>query len=46
MDEVTLTATKKVGPVDATLALINTSSDDDSIDGNTVQAYITVPFSL
>ncbi len=46
MDEVTLTATKKVGPVDATLALINTSSDDDTIDGNTVQAYITVPFSL
>ena len=46
MNEITLTATKKVGPVDATLALINTSSDDDSIDGNTVQAYLTVPFSL
>ncbi len=46
MNEITLTATTKVGPVDATLALINTASDDDSIDGNAVQAYITVPFSL
>ncbi len=55
MDEITLTATKKVGPVDATIALINTSSDgkftdkkgiDHPIDGNTVQAYLTVPFSL
>jgi len=46
MDEATLTATTKVGPVDATLALINTSSDDDALDGNTVQAYLTVPFSL
>jgi len=46
MDEITLTATKKVGPIDATVALINTSSDDDAIDGNTIQAYLTVPFSL
>jgi len=46
MNELTLTATKKVGPVDATVALINTKSDDDSIDGNTIQAYLTVPFSL
>jgi len=46
MSEITLTATKKVGSVDATLALINTSSDDDALDGNTVQAYLTVPFSL
>jgi len=46
MSEVALTASKKVGPVDATLAFINTSSDDDTIDGNTVQAYLTVPFSL
>ena len=46
MSEVTLTATKTVGPVDATLALINTASDDDALDGNTVQAYLTVPFSL
>jgi hypothetical protein len=46
MDEITLTATKKVGPVDATVALINTKSDDDALDGNTIQAYLTVPFSL
>jgi len=46
MDEITLTATKKVGPVDATVALIHTTSDDDAIDGNTLQAYLTVPFSL
>ena len=46
MDEITLTATTKVGPVDTTLAFINTSSDVDSMDGNTVQAYLTVPFSL
>jgi len=46
MDEITLTATKKIGPVDATVALINASSDDESIDGNTIQAYLTVPFSL
>jgi len=46
MNEITLTATKKVGPVDATVALINTQSDDDAIDGNTIQAYLTVPFSL
>ena len=46
MNEITLTATTKIGPVDATLALINTDSDDDSVDGNTVQAYLTVPFSL
>ena len=45
MDEITLTATKKVGPVDATVALINTKSDA-TIDGNTIQAYLTVPFSL
>ena len=46
MDEVTLTAGKKIGALDTTLALINTSSDDDAIDGNTVQLYLTVPFSL
>jgi len=46
MDEITLTATTKVGPVDTTLAFINTSSDVDEMDGNTVQAYLTVPFSL
>jgi hypothetical protein len=46
MDEITLTATKKVGPVEATVALINTSTDDNSLDGNAIQAYLTVPFSL
>ncbi|KIM09564.1 MAG: hypothetical protein KU29_02080 [Sulfurovum sp. FS06-10] len=47
MDEVTLTASTKVGPVDATLALINTTADNNpEVDGNTVQAYLTVPFSL
>lgn len=46
MDETTLTATRKFGPVDTTLALINTSSDDKTVDGNTIQAYLTVPFSL
>ena len=46
MDEVTLTASKKLGPLDTTLVLINTSSDDKTVDGNTVQVYLTVPFSL
>jgi len=46
MSEVTLTASKTIAGVDASLALINTSSDDDSIDGNTVQVYLTLPFSL
>jgi len=46
MDEVTLTATHKIGPVDATVAFINTSSDNAGVDGNNIQAYLTVPFSL
>ena len=46
MNEITLTASHKVGPVDATVALINTSSDNAAIDGNSVQAYLTAPFSL
>ena len=46
MDEITLTATTKVGAIDATVALISASSDDEAVDGNTVQAYLTVPFSL
>jgi len=46
MNEITLTASKKVGPANATVALINTQSDDKSIDGNTIQVYLTVPFSL
>ncbi len=46
MDEVTLTAGKKLGALDTTLALINTSSDNEELDGNTIQLYLTVPFSL
>ena len=46
MSEITLTASKTIAGVDASLALINTASDDDSIDGNTVQVYLTLPFSL
>ncbi|NOZ90717.1 MAG: hypothetical protein GXO60_05485 [Epsilonproteobacteria bacterium] len=46
MDELTLTADTSIGGVDASLAFINTTADDDSIDGNTVQAYLTLPFSL
>jgi hypothetical protein len=46
MDELTLTADTSVGGIDATLAFINTTADDDSFDGNTVQVYMTVPFKL
>jgi len=46
MDEVTLTADTSVAGADVSLALINTSSDDDALDGNSVQVYLTVPFSL
>lgn len=43
MDEVALTATKSFGPLDATLAYINTDmSGDDSY--NTIQAYLTLNF--
>ncbi len=46
--EVALTATTKVGPVDTTFAFINTDAKgaNSALDGNTVQAYLTVPFSL
>ena len=46
MSEVAVTLEKEVGPLNATLAFINTDADDDSIDGNTVQVYLTAPFSL
>ena len=46
MSEITLTASKSIAGIDTSLALINTASDDDSIDGNTVQVYLTLPFSL
>ncbi len=43
MDEVALTATKSFGPLDATLAYINTDySDTESV--NTLQAYLTLNF--
>jgi len=46
MDELTITAETTIGGVDTSLALINTTADDKSIDGNTIQAYLTVPFSI
>jgi len=46
MDELTLTADTSIGGVDASLAFINTTADDKTLDGNTVQAYLTLPFSL
>ena len=46
--EVALTATTKIGLVDTTFAFINTDAKGTNAgrDGNTVQAYLTVPFSL
>ena len=46
--EAALTATTKIGPVDTTVAFINTDAkgNNKGLDGNTVQAYLTVPFSL
>jgi hypothetical protein len=46
MDELTVTADTSIGGVDASLAFINTTADDKNFDGNTVQVYMTVPFSL
>jgi len=46
MTEITATASTKVGPFDATVALINSKSDNAFYDGNTVQVYLTAPFSL
>jgi len=46
MDELTLTADTSVAGADVSLALINTASDDKGLDGNTVQVYLTLPFSL
>jgi len=46
MDELTLTADTSVAGADLSLALINTSSDDNGLDGNSVQVYVTLPFSL
>lgn len=44
MTEVALTATKKFGPLDATLAYINTDFSNAGIDSNMVQAYLTLNF--
>jgi len=46
MAELTLTADTSIKGIDTSLAFINTDADDNSIDGNTVQVYLTVPFSL
>jgi len=46
MDEITITGETTIGGVDTSFALINTTADDKSFDGNSVQAYLTVPFSL
>lgn len=46
IDEVTVTASKSFGPLDATLAYISTDADDQNSgsDYNTVQAYLTLNF--
>ena len=51
MDEFTLTASKKLGALDATLAYIYTDADDQNLDANgngqsynTVQVYLTYNF--
>ena len=41
--ELALTATTKIGPLDTTVAFINTDATENS---NTVQVYLTAPFSL
>ena len=46
MDELTITADTKIKGIDTSFAFINTTADDKGFDGNTVQAYLTVPFSL
>jgi hypothetical protein len=47
MKETAVTASTKVGPVDATVAYINTHAQAvPGHDIDTVQAYLTVPFSL
>ena len=46
MKETALTASTKVGPLNATVAYINTHAEKATQDVDTVQAYLTVPFSL
>jgi len=46
LDEITVTATKSFGPLDATLAYVSTDADDQNTGSqyNTVQAYLTLNF--
>lgn len=46
MNEMTLTASKSFGPLDATLAYVSTDADDQNAGSqyNTVQAYLTLNF--
>ncbi len=44
MDELTVTADTKINDIDILFAYINTTADSKSIDGNTFQAYLTLPF--
>jgi hypothetical protein len=54
LDEITLTATRSFGPLDATLAYISTNADDENLNKNAdagsgsqfnaVQAYLTLNF--
>jgi hypothetical protein len=44
MTEVAVTAGKKFGPLDATLAYISTSFNNGGTDSNMVQAYLTLNF--
>jgi hypothetical protein len=46
MAELTLTADTNIKGIDTSFAFINTDADDKGIDGNTVQLYVTLPFSL
>ncbi len=46
MDELTITADTKIKGINTSFAFINTTADDKDFDGNTVQAYLTVPFSI
>jgi len=46
MNELTLTADTSIQGVDVSFAFINADADDNTIDGNTVQAYMTLPFNL
>ncbi len=46
MSEIAFSASKNIAGINASLAFINTASDHSAIDGNTVQAFLTLPFSL